>query len=200
VGSGSGGVALFLPGEINRKRIVLCDLDKKALKEGAKITNAIPVIANASKLPFRKSCFSAVVCVHALEHIPKGEIRDESIKEMNRVAKDRLLIEGPFGKNAEKLSRYFIGTLKKLGRAVTPVAIEHIKCGLPEINHIVKFCKGNICIEDRRNFWVEYFFSILSHIPFWRYASIILWYCSFKSWNCKAPFIETFVLLQKQEN
>lgn len=197
VGSGPGGIARFLPEEINRERVVLCDIDKQTLKEGAKKTNAIPVMANASKLPFRKDSFSAVICVHALEHIPKGKIRDESLMEMNRVAKDRLLIEGPFGKNAEKLSRYFINTLKKIGRPLNPVALEHLTCGIPDMKIIFRYCKGCLIVEEKRNFWIEYIFLVIAHVPMWRYLNILLWLLYFNSWRNKPPFTEKFIILDK---
>ena len=193
VGGGPGGIARFLA-RPDATRTVVCDLNREALKQAQVIAAGMPVLADATRLPFADNSFPAVVCVHALEHIPDGDARTMALSEMLRVTNDAILIEGPFGKHAEDLSKLFIRTLQCLGRPVNPVALEHLTCGIPDVDQVVSvLARNEVSFVMRRNQRVEYVAALLAHVPFLRYLTGSLWHHFLIRYNDRPPFVEAFI-------
>ena len=150
VGGGPGGIALFLDGT-DAARVVICDLKWESLKRAKATTAAAVVVGDAMHLPFSSESLPVVVMVHALEHIPGKAAKTASIFEMVRVSRDAMVLEGPFGKHAARLSRLFTETLRRIGRPENPVALEHLTCGIPDIEETVSILPGRLQVAERRN-------------------------------------------------
>lgn len=94
------------------------------------------VRASATKLPFKNSSFDVVLSIDMLEHLFSSD-RKKAIEEMIRVAKKKVLIAVPCGKEAYqqdlKLNAYF---QKKFGTTYHFLE-EQISIGLPEKEEIV---------------------------------------------------------------
>lgn len=199
VGGGPGGIARFLD-KTDASRTVICDLNWDALKKAQAAGTGIPVMGDATQLPFVDNAMPAVVCVHALEHIPEGIARSATLAEMLRVTSDAIVIEGPFGTHAEDLSILFIGTLQRMGRPINPVALEHLTCGLPQVDRVLNTLEGNEHqVAMRRNFRVEYVAALVSHLPVLRYLSGFLWRHLLVRWNNQPPFVEAFISYRKTQ-
>ncbi len=127
IGSGSIGIAPYL-----RRKIIGVDLD---FSEGD-YPLLKQVYGSALKLPFPKKHFDVVIMSDVLEHISPKD-RKKVITEAVRVCKRIVLISGPFGEKSyqqdKKLSDY---SKIKLGKA-HHFFDEHIKFGLPNINHLI---------------------------------------------------------------
>ena len=65
---------------------VCVDFSRKALLEARETlgSNALPVLADITALPFREDTFDAVLCAHVIYHIPQEE-QTGAIEELNRV-------------------------------------------------------------------------------------------------------------------
>lgn len=114
------------------------------------------IILKKGKLPFKNNTFSTVTSIDVLEHIPQSE-RNEFIKELVRVAKDKVVISFPVGtKKHIKYELKMQKKLKKKGKSIDYLD-EHIKLGLPKKNEIEKITKryklkiqfsGNLSINN----------------------------------------------------
>lgn len=93
VGCGSGA----LINSLNLKRVVGVDIAEQALKYVKKEK----ALASAESLPFREKTFDIVTCSEVLEHL-EDSVFLKAVKEIERVAKDYILITVP---NQENLKR-----------------------------------------------------------------------------------------------
>lgn len=128
VGGAAGHLSLFSkPG-----RIVTANLP------GAENSD---VIIKGGRLPFENNSFDVVCSIDVLEHLPqKG--RAQFIKELERVAKKKIILSFPVGTPEHKT--YELQTqkwLESVGKDVTYLK-EHIKFGLPTRDEILKITKG----------------------------------------------------------
>lgn len=71
-----------------------------------KHTLGIDVVGSSSNLPFRDSSFDLVVAIDTIEHLPRP-IRDIAIKEMIRVARERVIIHTPLEDGKKFVGRQF---------------------------------------------------------------------------------------------
>lgn len=99
------------------------------------------VIIHGNKLPFKSNSFDVVCSIDVLEHIPKKD-RARFIKELERVAKKRVILSFPIG--TPKHVVYERQTQKWLESKKKDVSYlkEHIKFGLPTKDEILKITKG----------------------------------------------------------
>ncbi|MEM0480958.1 MAG: class I SAM-dependent methyltransferase [Candidatus Aenigmatarchaeota archaeon] len=69
------------------------DFSKKMIKEAKKKhKNVYLVIGDIRNLPFKNKAFDIVLCIATLHHIPKRKERIIALKELKRVAKEKILI------------------------------------------------------------------------------------------------------------
>lgn len=94
-----------------------------------------PVKSSVTNLPFGDKSFDYVISVDMLEHIPEKK-RGKAIEEMLRVAKKKLYLSFPSGREAEEvdrqLYRYF---LEKRGEDYRYLK-EHVNFGLPDYRKV----------------------------------------------------------------
>ncbi len=90
---------------------------------------------SAVKLPLKNNSYDAVICVDMLEHISEGD-RDKAIREMLRVARKKMIIAFPSGREAAAEDKYLSAYyLSKFGSEY-PFLKEHLKYGLPDVKSI----------------------------------------------------------------
>ena len=136
--------------------------------------------ASAGSLPFKNNEFDYVVLVDVLEHIPKSD-RGKAVEEAIRVARGKVFIAVPCGNGAEKqdklLSEYY---KMRHGGDEYPFLKEHIGCGLPSEDEILKYLNGpatvtQICKNVNlklRSFYMRLYFSKFS--VFYTFGRILL--------------------------
>ena len=90
VGAGGDGISRFLKysGDYEKCDIYLADKNPEALRN-VRLANTIEV--KGDYLPFENSRFDAVICLAALEHIPKDK-REGFLKELTRVCGGTMLL------------------------------------------------------------------------------------------------------------
>lgn len=99
------------------------------------------VIINGGRLPFKNNSFDVVCSIDVLEHLPKKN-REEFIKELERVAKKKIILSFPIGTpEHEAYERQTQKWLQSQKGDVTYLN-EHIKFGLPTKDEILKITKG----------------------------------------------------------
>lgn len=184
VGSGGLGITPYLRKEVTGVDLEFSPPSHPLLKK---------VKASATKLPFKKSSFDVVLSVDTLEHL-EGKDRERAISEMIRVARKKILIAVPCGKDSfyeDLLLAEFVQGRK--GEAL-PFLEDHLQYGLPEkeeVNAMIleaaRQNKKTICIimkgneninlhrfllkgEMTNNFLVDFFFRkvLLFAIPLLR--------------------------------
>lgn len=163
VGGGIAALAETL-GAGRGVRVVTLDLELGLLQKArAKLARALLVCADGSRLPFRDGTFDAVVMVHALEHIPE-EIRDQLASEIKRVSRRGVVIHGPAGPDAIRLTRAFIDELEARGMEVPRYAREHLAFSMPMPAWFTQAFPG--CrVEPRRNLDVEFATLVTAYTP-----------------------------------
>jgi len=97
--------------------------------------------ADGTVMPFIDNCFSAVITLDTIEHIPK-DIRISFLKECLRVTNCFLLVAAPFGSNKhkeyeKKLNKLYINLTGKVHQYLD----EHIKNGIPSKKEINKWIR-----------------------------------------------------------
>lgn len=99
------------------------------------------MIIPGDKLPFKNNSFDVVCSIDVLEHLPKKD-RARFVKELERVAKKRIIMSFPIGTTQHKA--YELQTQKWLESKKKDVTYlkEHIKFGLPTKDEILKITKG----------------------------------------------------------
>jgi hypothetical protein len=116
VGSGSLGLAVFLPG----LRVVGTDLAPPVGEVAASDFR----LADITELPFESRSFPAISCVDVLEHLPL-EARKRAISELVRVTGELLLIACPHGEGARDCDESFRQMCERRGRPLESWVAEH---------------------------------------------------------------------------
>src|SRR3954470_24572942 len=105
-------------GNARALRGVTRDIGLALLRRGAaRMPHPILVCGDGTRLPFRDDTFDAVVMVHALEHIPAA-VRTALAGEIKRVSRCGVVIHGPAGEDAVRLSELFIAALVARGAEI----------------------------------------------------------------------------------
>ncbi len=149
IGGGEKSIRPFVDGQYN---ITSADVEFR----GKKMVKTVKT--SADKLPFKNKSFDVVVSIDALEHFPK-EKRRKSIQEMLRVARKKVILACPCGKESEKYEIKLIKFARKLGKEL-PWLEEHQKEGLPEEKEILAYF-GESNIKVKKNCNLTYWY--LSH-------------------------------------
>jgi len=94
------------------------------------------VISSGKNLPFKSNSVETVVSIDTVEHLPKP-IRKEFIRELARVAKDKLIIAAPMGTKAHiKAEKSQLAKQKTSGKKPDQYLSEHVSHGLPQLTEI----------------------------------------------------------------
>ena len=125
VGGAASALARFLPSD----RVIAIDVLPSSQGEY--------VWGTGAALPFRDGSFDIATCHDTLEHVP-ADLRRKVVAEMARVAREMVLIQGPFDEPgvaaAERIvmdaSRQALGDRSETVRFLT----EHRQHGLPDLN------------------------------------------------------------------
>jgi ubiquinone/menaquinone biosynthesis C-methylase UbiE len=129
VGGAEAGITRFFR-DINYD-ITLLDVDENSIKEARK--NGLKAIcADACKMPLPSNSFDIVISSSTLEHVPK-EKRKKFLSEIKRVARKRVIIYTPCGKEAEKCDKKLLDLEKKIfgDTHYDKNTTEHLRYGLP---------------------------------------------------------------------
>ena len=175
--------------------IVTLDIDREVLKRAAaRMTKPVLVCGDGTRLPFADDTFDAVVMVHALEHIP-APIRGDLAAEIKRVSRDGIVIHGPAGEDATRLSHAFIAELKSRGAEVPRYAREHLEFCLPMPEWFQRTFPG--ChLSPRRNLQVELATILTEFTP------VLRWFAGYRHKRLAArdsqpPFVEYTMIWKK---
>jgi len=111
------------------RKIITADIKKPA-----------DIIYNGKKIPVSDSSFDIVTSIDVLEHIKK-ENRQSFVKELYRIAKNKIIISAPLGtkKHVEyenKILNYY-----KRKNIHLPYLKEHVEIGLPTVKEINWFMR-----------------------------------------------------------
>jgi ubiquinone/menaquinone biosynthesis C-methylase UbiE len=187
VGGGAAALHENLSGE-GAITVVTLDVDLAVLRRGAvRMTNPILVCGDGTQLPFADDTFDAVVMVHSLEHIPAA-IRGNLAAEIKRVSRGGVVIHGPAGEDAVRLSRAFIAAMVARGAEVPRYAREHLEFSMPMPAWFEETFPG--CrLQPRRNLDVELSTILTEFTP------VVRWFAGFRNRRMAArddrpPFVE----------
>ena len=122
VGCGPQAIATIplavLVGE--RGRVVALDRGRwgdfwKLLKTSGFEKRVIPVQEDARSLPFPRSCFDLVVCVHGIRSFENREAVIKAVKEMLRVSRERIFLaeSSPVGRNMAQKAHLAMYNLRR---------------------------------------------------------------------------------------
>ena len=168
--------------------VVTLDLDFALLRRAAtRMVQPILVCGDGTRLPFRDHTFDAVVMVHALEHIPAA-IRGDLAAEIKRVCRSGVVIHGPAGEDAVRLSREFIAAMTARGAEIPRYAREHLEFSMPMPEWFQQTFPG--CeLRPRRNLHVELSTILTEFTP------VLRWFAGYRhrrlaAGDAQPPFVE----------
>lgn len=127
VGSGTQGIARYL-----MRPVIGVD----RVFDGPVNPNLIPVAGSVLNLPFGDRSFDAVICVDTLEHLPQ-EARPLALRELLRVAKERVVVSGPMGTFAANGDAGYAEHVARTGGVLPPWLEEHLRYGIPALAEIL---------------------------------------------------------------
>ncbi len=154
VGGGGEGIGYYLPDY----QIVDCDINFSKTV----LPNVKQVKYNGGKLPFPESSYDILVSVDVIEHIPSNIKRRKIINEMLRVARKKVIIAVPVGKNSLEAVKVFRKLYQEKHKGCNhKFAEEHIRYGHPSKKMIIQTIekskyKKRIYTENNTNitFWL----------------------------------------------
>lgn len=126
VGSADRGIGPFI-----KERVVAVDLvfHRDNLRRAGGWP--IPVCGRIESLPFRDASFEIAVAVDLFEHLPRA-VREPAVKEMARVARDRVVIAVPAGQRAREMEERLDRFHRRRFGVSNRWLVEHRQHGLPE--------------------------------------------------------------------
>lgn len=136
VGGTGEGIAFYLPDY----EIVDCDIEfVKNIPPNVK-----PVKSKKEELPLPDNYTEIVVSIDMLEHLPTNDRRQKMVKEMLRVAKRKVILTVPTGKESLETIKKF-GELfhKKYPRIKHEYLNEHLAYGHPQKEEIIEMIKNS---------------------------------------------------------
>jgi ubiquinone/menaquinone biosynthesis C-methylase UbiE len=185
---GGGAAALNENLGDNRITVVTLDIDLALLQRAAvRMAQPIVVCGDGTRLPFADDTFDAVVMVHSLEHIPSA-VRGDLAAEIKRVSHGGVVIHGPAGEDAVRLSREFIAAMTARGAEVPRYAREHLEFSMPMPSWFQETFPG--CrLQPRRNLHVELSTILTEFTP------VMRWFAGYRNRRMVAlddrpPFVE----------
>jgi len=194
VGSGSVGL-----GKFHNRTFVGCDVNFPTPPKAP----MLPVIADATALPFSSRCFDAVIVSDVLEHIPPSQ-RTAVIVEALRVARSVAIFAFPSGTQAFECDRRLSYDYDKGRVGVPPWLQEHMLYSFPT-EDLFEDMKSKWSIKSFGNeglsfhYWImrkemsrlwSYLFSILLFtMP--RVVELLLQHAD------REPFYRRIVILQR---
>lgn len=140
VGSGGLGIAPYLKRKVTGVDIEFQLPFHPLLKR---------IKGSALKLPFKRSVFDIVLSIDMLEHLDKNK-REIAITEILRVAKQRVYLGVPTGKEAEKQDKLLHKLYQKKFGNKFHFLEEQIKFGLPEVKDILKIINNAAKILNKK--------------------------------------------------
>jgi hypothetical protein len=147
VGSGSRGIAVFASA---RWQIVACDRDFSdyGARRAGLAGRVRRVIGDAADLPFADRSFDVVVSLDMLEHVPP-HLRERTLTELARVARQRMVVGCPAGARALEADRALAADLRRWRRPMPPWLGEHLDNGFPEPDAIADALRphGDVRLE-----------------------------------------------------
>ena len=99
------------------------------------------VIYNGKNLPFKTNSVDAVVSIDTIEHIPKS-VREDFVRELGRVAKNKLIIAAPMGTKLHiEAEKSILARQKAKSKKQDKYLTEHVSRGLPQLKEIKHWLK-----------------------------------------------------------
>jgi SAM-dependent methyltransferase len=120
VGSGWHGLSAFRAGLVVQTDLALSGARPSSPQAGS----AVFLAASADHLPFSDGSFDYAVSLDLFEHLPDGT-REQSVRELCRVARQAVLVGFPVGRPAEVVDRTLYRALRLGRRAVPDWLAEH---------------------------------------------------------------------------
>jgi len=108
-------------------------------------------------LPFSEKSFSIAASVDVLEHLPP-DIRQQSIAELIRVARDAVILAFPCGSQARQIDESFAAQLNQLDKPQPDWLDEHLHSPYPQLNSILSVIETE-AIKHNKNVRTKTFYS-----------------------------------------
>lgn len=178
VGGTGEGIGWYLPDY----QIIDCDIEfKKKI-----LPNTKPIKVKGVKLPFPDDSYNIAVSVDMLEHLTTRKKQAQAIKEMLRVAKQKVFLAVPTGKESLQVHQEFYRFLKRRKTNQDYRYLkEHLKLGHPEKEEILRMIKESgfkvkVRTEKNANIWLwlvfqkiytlfPKFYHLFKYRRFWYY-------------------------------
>jgi len=144
VGGSEGVINNFLKPE--NFKLIVADLDEKAIFRAGKKQNLQAILADGCYLPFKDNDFDIVVSVASLEHVP-DELKPAYCTELKRVTKDTVIVYCP----ADSRDGIFQGSVfdqkyfdwyRQRFATEERNTREHLEAGLPTIDELSALFPG----------------------------------------------------------
>lgn len=157
VGSGSRGIARFLPW-----RVTGCDVTFNE----EPLSNLDAIVGSVLDLPFNDNSFDYVVSSDMLEHLSFSD-REKAILEMIRVTRQKIIFGVPCGKKSNEYERRLFNLFKRVTGKEHRWLKEHLANGLPEEEELVGYAKNYpINVKGNVNLYL-WFLNELFNPWFW---------------------------------
>lgn len=102
----------------------------------ADVQKGADIIYDGKKLPLKDNSFETIVSLDTLEHIKKNQ-RQDFIKELLRVAKEKVVLAAPLGtKTHIDFEKSLLNKLKREKKKIPGYLKEHVVNGLPDLEEI----------------------------------------------------------------
>lgn len=158
------------------------------------------IIYDGKKIPVKDKSYDVITSIDVLEHIKSGD-RAGFIKELNRVAKERVIISAPLGTDfhlsyEKKTLEYYQKKGVKL-----PFLEEHVAIGIPTPEQIEGFRKqygGKLYYSGDVRF-TEKLFRIHNLEAKNKYANLVLFFLKLK-FNLWMNIVGYYFLVNRKQN
>jgi len=137
IGANANGLARFL--ETPGARIIALNICLDSLREARAAQGILPVMADASALPFRDKSIHVCVCVDTYEHLHEDKRRLTGIEILRTLADSGLAVVAfPSGANAEEAERRIRDAYRRYTGGTIHWLEEHNIAGIPDANKVIR--------------------------------------------------------------
>jgi hypothetical protein len=157
VGCGPMGIAQYLTRPVT-------GLEPQKIQSGNEWLNVVQ--GDILNIPYPDDAFDFVLCVDVLEHLD-GDARPRSVKELWRVAREKVLISCPCHKWALRGERELSDFFHRMGLQVPTWLVEHLEHDFPNVGDIVgyitdldvpfEFCGNETLLQHYSGIFLDFF-------------------------------------------